>query len=323
VQLLNALCDVGDAETVPGAVKLISSPDPSVRAAAVRVVGRLGDASVWPALLDALRADPSDAERPGIEAALARVGGRILGAGGELPLDLTGETPTARASLLRALGRIPHPQALELATSQIGEAAVSRDACLAAVQIAEQLPADQRPAIQAALERVLAASPNDEPIRTRARSVLLSLGIPIDVTRSEALANPGPNLALGAAASSPDDIDSDGAASGDQAAIDGDLATYWDEVDNQPLYRLRITFPTPQTVSALRITGYQQHAYAPKDFDLICDEKVVRSVKDAWYENNQFAVTFPPTTCTTLELSITGHYGLSPAIRELEVFGKP
>jgi type 1 glutamine amidotransferase/HEAT repeat protein len=323
VPALNALYDVADASAIPALLPLVASPEPAVRAAAVRVVGRLGDASVWPALLDALRTAPSDGDRPAIEAALARIGGRILGAGGALPLDLAAEPVPVRTSLLHTLGRIAHPKALELAASQIGDGAVSRDACLAAVQIAEQLPVDQKPAIQAALEKVLAASRDDERTRTRARTILLGLGIPVEVTRSVALQDPGPNLALGAIASSPDDIDSDGAASGDQAGIDGDPATYWDEVNDQALYRFKVTFPAPTQVAAIRIMGHQQHMHSPKDFDILCDDRVVLSVEDAWYESNQFGVTFPPTTCTTLELKITGGYGPSPAIRELEIFGRP
>ena len=126
-----------------------------------------------------------------------------------------------------------------------------------------------------------------------------------------------------AVASSPDDIDSDGAASGDQAGIDGDPATYWDEVNDQSLYRFKVTFPAPTQVAAIRIMGHQQHMHSPKDFDILCDDRVVLSVKDAWYENNQFAIPFPRTTCTTLELKINAGYGPSPAIRELEIFGKP
>jgi hypothetical protein len=59
----------------------------------------------------------------------------------------------------------------------------------------------------------------------------------------------------------------------------------------------------------------------PKDFEVICDGKTVLTVKDAWYTDNRFAVTFPTTECSYLELKITGYYGQSPAIRELEIFG--
>ncbi len=128
------------------------------------------------------------------------------------------------------------------------------------------------------------------------------------------------NLALGATATSPDELESDGAASGDQAAIDGRPDTYWDEADNQALYRLRLEFPAETAVAVLRITGYQQHVFAPKDFDVVCDDRVVKSVRDAKYANNKLRVHFEKTVCRSLELKITGYYGASPAVRELEVY---
>jgi HEAT repeat protein len=229
------------------------------------------------------------------------------------------QTVEDKRALLGALAQIPHPAALKLAVEGIDDAAVANEACAAAIRIAGGLPPSDKDVVQAALTRVLAASKVDA-VRTSAKQTLMALGIPVEVTRSVPLRDTGPNLALGASATSPDNLDKDGAASGDQAAIDGDPSTYWDEVDNQPLYVLRVTFKAPTLVSALRITGYQQHAYAPKDFDVLCDDKVVKTVKDAWYESNQFAVSFPPTRGTSLELRITGYYGLSPAIRELEIF---
>ena len=225
-----------------------------------------------------------------------------------------------KRALLGSLGLLHHTDALKLAAASLEDQAVSGEACLAAVEIAEDLPASHRTEIEAAMKRVLAVGDRREQIDTRAKGVLMALGVPVDVTRSAALVAPGPNLALGATASSPDGIDSDGAASGDQAAIDGDPATYWDEVDNQEVYRLKVTFESPQDVSAIRITGHQQHSYAPEDFEILCDDKLVETVEDAWYESNQFAVTFPPTRCTSLELKITGYYGASPAIRELEIY---
>ena len=128
------------------------------------------------------------------------------------------------------------------------------------------------------------------------------------------------NLALGATADSPDELDSDGETSGDQAAIDGKADTYWDEIDDQALYRLRLKFPAETAVAVLWITGFSHHNYAPKDFDVVCDGRVVKSVRDARYRNNKLRVDFEKTVCRSLELKITGYYGASPAIRELEVF---
>jgi hypothetical protein len=129
-----------------------------------------------------------------------------------------------------------------------------------------------------------------------------------------------PNLALGATASSPDGLDRDGGAGGDQAAIDGDLDTYWDEVDDQPLYRLVVTFKKPEAVSLVRIVGHAHHDYAPKDFEILCDGKAAAAVVNARYTANEFLAPFPETTATTLELRITGCYGRSPAIRELGIY---
>ena len=69
--------------------------------------------------------------------------------------------------------------------------------------------------------------------------------------------------------------------------------------------------------------GFQQHSYAPKDFEVLCDAKVVKKITDAQYSNNWLTVEFAPVGCDTVELRITGYYGQSPAIRELEIFEKP
>ena len=73
----------------------------------------------------------------------------------------------------------------------------------------------------------------------------------------------------------------------------------------------------------LRITGFQQHEYAPRDFTVLCDDKVVATVKDAQYGNNVLIVDLPPTRCTVVQLDITGSHGPSPAIRELELLPAP
>jgi len=129
------------------------------------------------------------------------------------------------------------------------------------------------------------------------------------------------NLALGALADSPDGLEKDGKSQGDQAAIDGDDSTYWDERNKQSLYRLRIKLPHAETVGAIQITGYDHHNFAPKDFAVELDGKTVKNVTDAQYNDNNLLVLLDETKCTTVELKITGYYGLSPAIRELAIFG--
>ena len=66
--------------------------------------------------------------------------------------------------------------------------------------------------------------------------------------------------------------------------------------------------------------AYHHHQYAPRDFEIICDGKVITTVKNARYTNNFLVVRFDKTQCNSLELKITGRYGPSPAIRELEVY---
>ena len=95
------------------------------------------------------------------------------------------------------------------------------------------------------------------------------------------------NLSLDATASSPDPRRLDGTPPrvSVQGAIDGNPETFWDEIDGQPEYRLTVTFKNATRLSALRLT-----------------------------------LAFPPVECRSLELVITGCYGGSPAIRELELY---
>ena len=128
------------------------------------------------------------------------------------------------------------------------------------------------------------------------------------------------NLAIGAVADSPDDLNDDGDSKGDQAAIDGDVSTYWDEQNDAQLYRLRIKLSQPETVRAIQISGYGHHNYSPKDFSVLLDDKTVETVTNAQYYNNELLVLVPETKCSTVELKITGYYGASPAIRELAIY---
>ena len=81
-----------------------------------------------------------------------------------------------------------------------------------------------------------------------------------------------------------------------------------------------VTFSQPTTVSAIRMIGWDHHSYSAKDFDIVCDGKVVRSVRNAVYNGRTLVVVFPSVTCKGLELKITGYYPQSPAIRELEIY---
>jgi hypothetical protein len=186
---------------------------------------------------------------------------------------------------------------------------LKNEASLAAVELSETIWMADRGGALAAMDKVLAAS-QDPAIRQRANNVLKKIQ-----------SNPRPNLARLAKASSPDGLVKDGEAGEADAAIDGDPKTYWDQQDNEKLYRLVLTFPFPIDVETLRIMGYAQHNYAQKDFEVLCDDQVRKTVKNAIYTNNLLTLGLPKTRCAILELRITGYYGHSPAVRELEVYG--
>lgn len=136
------------------------------------------------------------------------------------------------------------------------------------------------------------------------------------------LSKPLLNLALHAKADSPDGLEVDGAATGDQAAIDGNLDTYWDEEDGASEYILRLRWDKTIQVHAIAIIGYEHCNYAPKDFIVIGDGHEIVMIKDAKYINNFLYVPLPHIlNCTELIFKITGYYGGSPAIREVLVLG--
>lgn len=130
------------------------------------------------------------------------------------------------------------------------------------------------------------------------------------------------NLARGGKATNLDGLAPDGQGQPPFAAIDGNPSTYWDETDQQKLYHIRVQLKERATVACLRILGYGHHNYAPKDFEVICDGKVVKKVESAEYKDNLLTLPLPPTECSAVELKITGYYGRSPAIRELGIYGK-
>jgi len=215
------------------------------------------------------------------------------------------KSPDVRKDLLKHLGGIRHAAAVGLCLQYVTDPALGDEAGSAVVRICGTGAVSPSDA-QSALRKVLAEC-RSHIVRTHAMVALLRIDRPT-------------NLAIGATATSPDNLDKDGDSHGDQAAIDGKPETYWDEVDNQKLYVLKVTFKQPTDVSAIDILGYQHHNYAPKDFEIVCDDKVVKKVENAVYLDNEVIIAFPRTRCTSLELRITGYYGQSPAIRELRIY---
>lgn len=216
------------------------------------------------------------------------------------------DRPEERKLVLAALATLADPAGIELAQKCLADKELELEAATAVVQIAKTLRRSNPEAAAAAIRKVfeVCQSPAARQLAEGASIVLDQLV----------------NVASLGTASSPDDLEKDGAAGGDQAAIDGDPNTYWDEQDGQKLYRLVVTFPQPQTIAAISLVGYQHHQYAPKDFEVLADGKSIKRVENAQYDDNFLVVRLEPVTCRTLELRITGYYGNSPAVRELGIY---
>ncbi|MBN2562115.1 MAG: PmoA family protein [Phycisphaerae bacterium] len=245
-------------------------------------------------------------------AAIGHLRGAKADRGNERMVGLLGKAlgsaagPEAKRSLLEILGGVQSLEAMQLARGYLKDAALSDAASRAVLDIASRIGGSHKAETHTVLTEILASDP-PEAIRQSALEVLLFLDKPA-------------NLALGGTASSPDGLEKDGAAGGDQAGIDGNPETYWDEQDDQKLYRFKVRFKQPTQVSAIRIIGYHRRDYSPKDFEILCDDKVAATVKDAKYRGRDLIVTFDRIQCSSLELKITGYYGRSPAIRELEIY---
>jgi type 1 glutamine amidotransferase len=327
----------GNAEPVAVALAKASGP---AKASLLRVAGALGGRETLAAIRDALKTGDAEIRREAVLAlsnwpdaasiddlmaiakttddatckvlALRGVARLAPMAGKRSPeqiVELLGRATAlagrtdALKSLLSALGQVPSAAAARLAATFLDDPMLVDEASLAIVQIAEN---------------------GDLPHRTEAlralKQVIATCRTPMILARAQAVPT-RPNLARGATATNPDGLAADGQAGGPQAAIDGNPKTYWDEVDGEKLYQLRVEMKRPAVVATLRITGFRQHDFAPRDFDVLCDGKVVKQVKNAQYVNNALSVSLPPTQCTTVDLKITGYYGGSPAIRELEIYG--
>ncbi len=241
---------------------------------------------------------------------------RLAGPAGKLPAaqairlltDAMGlaERAEEKRLILAALADVKDAAAIELAARYLPDQALEVEAASAVVKIAKSLRATNPDAAAAAIQKVLDVC-KSPAARQLAEGAMVVLGGMV-------------NIAPQGTATSPDGIEKDGAAGDDQAAIDGDPATYWDEADGQKVYRLVVTFKQPEKVAAISILGYAHHNFAPKDFEVLCDGRVAKKVENAQYDSNFLLVRLDETTCKTVELKITGYHGNSPAIRELGVY---
>ncbi len=313
--LLAALGAFGGEEALTALRQALEADDADVQIAAVRALAGWADAKPLDALLaaatatDDLRirvlalrgvadlAKKAD-DRP--ESEIADVLDRAFA--------VASRTDEKRA-LLAALRTVRSGKALGVAFAQLADKDLAAEASLAVVDIAAAVGPRSPELANAALERVIARCP-DPVVAAEAAGLVGMASLSSD------------NLAIGGKATSPDGLEKDGAAHGDQAAIDGNPDTYWDEKNGQKLYRLRVEMIEEARVNAIRILGYHHHSYAPKDFEVICDGEVVKAVKNAQYKDNVLLVRLPATVCRSVELAITGYYTHSPAVRELEIYGE-
>jgi HEAT repeat protein len=309
--LLGILAGISSPKSLAAFRAALSDADPNVKAAAVRGLAGWSD----PEVIGDLLAIARTADRPthkvlalrGI-ARLAATDGKPSAATAKILVECLGLASRAEEKrlVLGAMGELADRAALDAALGCMADPAIESEAATAAVRIAKNLRTTHPQPARVGLEQVIRAG-RAPAARKLAENALLLFDL-------------SANIAPQGVASSPDDLDKDGASGGDQAAIDNNPATYWDEVDGKPLYRLVVTFQRPERISAVSLTGYAQHSFAAKTFDILGDDKPVKHVDNARYDDNFLVVRFPAVTCTRLELRITGYYGRSPAIRELGIY---
>jgi HEAT repeat protein len=314
IVLLGVLGAAGGSPACTAVRGQLKSNQPEVRLAAVRVLAEWPDAEPLEDLATVAETTNDATVRAvavrGLNRLAPQAPGRARRAAEALVRALSGATdPADQKSFLAALVAIPSVASLKAAQAQLKNSALAAEAAAGLVNIAEIIYPWHQPEVKAALAELKSANPPAD-LNQRAEALSAKLDQPA-------------NLALGGLATSPDGLEKDGEAGGDQAAIDGNPKTYWDEADNQKLYRLRVQLRERSTVGFLRLTGFQQHNYAPKDFEVLCDDKVVTTVRGAIYQNNVLSVEFPAVSSEVVELKITGYHGQSPAIRELEIYEKP
>ncbi len=295
VALLDGMGSIGGTLALAAVRAELKAEDAEVRLAAVRALANWPDATP----LDDLAALASITADTRSKALALRGVAHLAPLAKNRPQEAveiiiqamkSGGAPGEQKALVAALGEIPNAAALKAIEASLNDPAVANEAKAAMEQVQERLA-------QAA-------------------------GLPWD-DQTVALFNSPENLCRGATATNLDNLTPDGQGLGPFAALDGNPETYWDETDNQPLYWLRVQLKRPATVACLRILGYQHHNYAPRDFEVLGDGKLIKKVEKAVYQRNLLTIDLPPTECRTIELKITGYYGQSPAIRELGLFGKP
>jgi HEAT repeat protein len=309
--LLRALARTTSEKALIALRSAANDGDSAVVDTAVRGLADWPNAAAAPDLVAVARSPKNPAHKVLALRGLIRLAA-LPGTSGEQAVNVLVEAmslasrPDEKRLALAALGEINHAAALELAVKSLADESLEVEAATAVVKIAHSVGRTNPDAAAAAVQKVLDVC-KSPAARQFAESARIVLGGMV-------------NIAPQGTASSPDGLDKDGEAGGDQAAIDGDPATYWDETDDQKLYRFVVTFKQPEKIAAISVLGYGHHNYAPKDFEILCDGKVVKRVENAQYDNNLLVIRLDEVSCTSVELKVTGYYGRSPAIRELGIY---
>jgi len=307
--LLRVLAGIPCAGAMEALRSAAGDAEGAVSDAAVRGLAAWPDAAAIAHLLEIARSGKTPAHKVlALRGVVRLAADRPAGQGVKILAQAMGLAARSedKKLVLAALAEVNHPAALELAAGCLAQGELELEAAAAVVKIAKKVQRTDAAAAAAAIQKVLQVC-KTAAARQLAEGALVLVGDMV-------------NIAPQGTAASPDDLEKDGAASGDQAAIDGDPATYWDEVDGKNLYRLVVTFKQPEKIAAISILGYAHHSYAPKDFEVFCDGKAVKKVENAQYDDNFLVIRLEPLSASTVELKITGYHGQSPAIRELGIY---
>jgi len=310
--LLRVLARVPSDRSLQALRAAVQDADAGVKDTAIRGLAEWPDARAIADLPPIARTAESLPHKVLALRGLVRMAGLPGGRGPAETAKLLGEALTLaprsedKKMALAALGDVPHVAALELAAGCLTDKDLEVEAAVAGVKIAKKIQSRHPDEAKKAVQKVLEVC-TKPAARQVAESAWFVIGSLI-------------NIAPQGKASSPDDLEKDGASGGDQAAIDGNTATYWVEVDGKSLYRLVVTLPQPARIAAISIVGYEQHRFAPKDFEIVCDGKAVKKLENAQYDDNLLVIKLDEVQATTVELKITGYYGGSPAIRELGIY---
>ncbi len=322
-----ALLRVAGQLRTPAALTAVSaalkSNDADVQDAAIRVLASWANPAVASELLEIIKTDAKP-----VHHVLAIRGYMQITQASDLP-DATRwelirniqpllDTKESKTLLLSTLGALHNRGALQVATSLAADAQVAREAVTTTLQI---LGAIGNHALSTNTLAKLKSTVKDAELLAQIQEFSAKVGnAAAPPPQDNALTRSAINIAWQGDASSPDGWQPDGASGGDESAIDGDFNTYLDKDDNKPLYRVVVTFPESHTLTGISIYGFSHQNFAPKDFDIIIDGKVVKSIKGATYTNNYYWTQFPAVQGKTVELKITDKYGPSPGIRELGIY---